>query len=163
MKKSPETILKMKRSAEERWRKKRAGIVSSLDKAGEIARKEVEELFEEWDVDVEDTLFIVDALDWEYEPIFELQFREKGLIKVVKKAVEYMEKRGVSEVGIWCSGNERVSAETERTGNVIFIKKQGAEYLVETHKEWNKRLGGKCDRCAKIKAGTKVEVEVIEK
>ena len=133
----------------QRARKRRElGYTRHLEIAGEMVRKKVEELFDEWDLDVTDSLFIVDALDWEHEPIFDLQYKEKDLVKVVSKAVEYMEKRGVSDVGIW-SSNERVGAKTERTGNVIFIRKKGSEYLVESHEEWNERIKGECDHCAK--------------
>jgi len=131
-------------------KRKELGYTRHLEIAGEMVRKKVEELFDEWDLDVTDSLFIVDALDWEHEPIFDLQYREKNLVKVVGKAVELMEKRGVSDVGIW-SSDERVGAKTEKTGNIVFLRKAGSEYLVESHEQWNERIKGECDHCAKVK------------
>ena len=96
-------------------KRKELGYTQHLEIAGEMVRKKIAELFDEWDLDVGDVLFIVDALDLGYEPIFELQYKEKDLVKVVNKVVELMEKRGVSDVGIW-SSDERVGAKTEKTG-----------------------------------------------
>ena len=147
MKKSPETIEKMKRSAEERWRKKRAGIVTSLQKVRESALSKIEELFKHWRLSLEETIFVVDAFDWEENDlIVNLQQKIKGAVNVVSKASEYLAKVEVGTILIWCMtegevNRWRILAETDNTADVVFIEKVvGGEYLVETYKEWMRRM-----------------------
>lgn len=125
-------------------KRKEIGYTRHLRVAGEIAKKKIEQQFERWNISSEETLFTVDPLDWEFEPILELQYKVKDLVEAVRKAIGYMERRGVSEVGICCS-EERVLAETQKTGWLIFIRKKGSEFLVETYKEWNQRLGAEAE------------------
>lgn len=143
----------------QRARKRKArGYTCHLEVAGKMAKKKIEELFDEWDIEVEGTLFHVTAMDWEFEVLWDkvlndlLQAKGLQFKEVVSKAVEFLARRDVSEIGIW-SSDKVVGRETEQTGNVVFIRKKGVEYLVESYKEWNERIGGKanCPRCAKIR------------
>lgn len=146
MKKSPETIEKMKRSAEERWRKKRAGIVTSLEKVRELALSKIEELFKHWRLSLKETVFVVDAFDREEnDVIVNLQQKIKGAVNVVSKASEYLDRVEVGMILIWCMtegevNRWRVLAETDNTADVVLIEKVGGEYLVETYKEWMRRM-----------------------
>ena len=147
MKKSPETRERMKRSAEERWRKKRAGIVTSLQKVRESALSKIEELFKHWRLSLEETIFVVDAFDWEENDLMvNLQQKIKGAVNVVSKASEYLAKVEVGVILIWCMTDGevnrwRVLAETDNTADVVLIEKVvGGEYLVETYKEWMRRM-----------------------
>ena len=140
-------------------KRKELGFTQHLEIAGRMAMKKVEELFKEWDVDVKDTLFQVTAMDWQYEVLFDrslndlLQAKGVKVKEVINKAVEFLERKDVSEIGIECS-EDKVLRATEQTGNVVFVRKAGVEFLIESYSEWNERLGGECDRCAK-KVGTK--------
>ena len=164
MKKSPETRERMKRSAEERWRKKRAGIVTSLQKVRESALSKIEELFKHWRLSLEETIFVVDAFDEEKDVIINLQQKIKGAVKAVSKASEYLAKVEVEMILIWCMTESevirwRVLAETDNTADVVLIEKLRGEYLVETYKEWMSRMR----RESEEKEARKVEVVVIEK
>jgi len=135
------TISDEKQQILQRARKRRAlGYTRHLRVAEKMAIKKIEQQFDQWNISSEETLFTVDPLDWEFEPILELEYKVKDLVEAVRKTIEYMNRRGVKEVGICCS-EERVLAETEKTGWLVFIKKRGSEYLVETYKEWNEHLG----------------------
>lgn len=146
MKKSPETIEKMKKSAEERWRKKRAGIVASLQKVRESALSKIEELFKHWRLSLQETIFVVDAFDQEEnDVIVNLQQKIKGAVNVVSKASEYLAKVEVGTILIWCMtegevNRWRILAETDNTADVVLIEKVEGKYLVETYKEWMRRM-----------------------
>lgn len=164
MKKSPETILKMKKSAEKRWRKKRAGIVTSLQKVRESALSKIEELFKHWRLSLKETVFVVDAFDWEENDlIVNLQQKIKGAVNVVSKASEYLAKIEVGTILIWCMTEGKVNrrqmlADTDNTSDVVLVEK-GEEYIVETYKEWMRRM-----RIEKeMEGGEREEEEVIEK
>lgn len=139
-------------------KRKELGYTRHLEIAGEMARKKIEGLFDEWDIEVEGTLFHVTAMDWKFEVLWDkvqndlLQAKELQFKDIVSKAVEFLARRKVSEIGIW-SSDKVVGGETEETGNVVFIRKIKLEYLIESYKEWNERIGGKanCPRCAKLR------------
>ena len=139
-------------------KRKELGYTQHLEIAGEMAKKKIEELFEEWDLDEQGSLFQITAMDWQYEVLFDrakndlLQAKGLQFKDVVSKVVEFLARREVSEIGVECFEKE-VCRETEETGNVVFIRKIGLEYLIESYKEWNERIGGKdnCPRCAKLR------------
>ncbi|TET72866.1 MAG: hypothetical protein E3J56_04820 [Candidatus Aminicenantes bacterium] len=121
-------------------KRKELGYTQHLEIAGKMAMKKVEELFKEWDVDVKNSLFRVVAMDWGFDIILDLMPEGVKFKDVASIAVKFLAKRKVSEIGVECF-EEEVLRKTERTGNVVFIRKAGSEYLVESHKGWNERLG----------------------
>jgi len=120
-------------------KRKELGYTRHLEIAGEMAMKKIEELFDEWELDVEDFLFMVQAMGWEFDIILDLRAEGVKFKDVVSKVVEFLGRKKVSEIGVECF-EQGVLGETEQTGNVVFVRKMGLEYLVESHKEWNKRL-----------------------
>ena len=118
-------------------RRKKLGYTRHLPVAGKLAEEKIKKLFDEWNLDLEDSIFIVEGMDFDFELLLRtlaVQFQN-----VAKQTIEYLNQKKVSEVAIICA-NSKVLAETERTGNVAFIRKMGPEYLVESYAEWNKRL-----------------------
>lgn len=141
-----EDLKKRMRKALER---KRLGYTHHLEIAGRMAEKKIEALFKEWSLDVNDVLFTIVAMSWEDEMIFDDSARDVKFKDVINEVKKQLERKEVRDVGVECF-DKGVLKVTQQTGNLIFVKKVGLEYLVESCKvfndqlkEWNSRLEDK--------------------
>ena len=119
--------------------RKRLGYTPHLEIAGRMAEKKIEELFDEWGLDVNESLFTIESMDFECKMLFDLSVRDVKFGGVIAEVLKQARVREVRDVVVECS-DEGVLRETEETGNIIFVKKKGLEYLIESHKEWNERI-----------------------
>ena len=133
---SPERIKRMQMAKERR----KLGYTRHLHVVEDLARKKIEELFKEWGVDLKEARFNVAGIGKDFHPILELQEENLSFDNTVIKGREFLELQKVKEVDIICY-DEGVESQTEQTGNVMFMKKIGHEYLVESYDEWGKRPG----------------------
>ena len=120
-------------------KRKEIGYTQHLEIAGEMAKKKIEELFKEWGLDVNESLFTIESMDFECEMLFDLSVRDVKFGGVIAEVLKQVRVREVRDVVVECS-DEGVLRETEETGNIIFVKKKGLEYLIESHTEWNERI-----------------------
>ena len=133
---SDERIKRMQMAKERR----KMGFTRHLSVVEELARKKIEELFKEWGVDINEARFVVEGCDKDYSLIPELQEKNLAFGDAIKKGREFLELQKVKEVDIICY-DKKVENRTEQTANVMFMKKIGFEYLVESYAEWNCRPG----------------------
>lgn len=132
---SPERIKRMQLAKERR----KKGITKHLYVVEILVEEKMKQLFKKWNLDIEDFLFAVEGFGHTLEIILELREETIAFENVAKKAVEYLEKKNVREVGIRYTEDEKVILdETEQTGNVVFLKKIGSEYLVESYAQWGR-------------------------
>lgn len=128
---SPERIKRMQLAR----KRKGLGFTRHLSIVGEMIPKKLNALFEKWKIDIEDFLFLVDGCDYEFNPIFEIRKENVRWDYVANIAVRLLENKKVSEVEVVCY-DEPILKLTKDRGNVLFIRKKGAEYFVEDFNNW---------------------------
>ncbi len=129
----------LKRRMQRARKRKELGYTHHLEIAGRMAKKKIEALFKEWGLDVNESLFTIESMDFECKMLFDLSVRGVKFGGVIPEVLKQARVREVRDVVVECS-YEGVLRETEETGNIIFVKKKGLEYLIESHKEWNERI-----------------------
>jgi len=112
--------------------RRKLGYTKHLEVAGKLALEQARELFKKWNIDMMDTLFIVDPYDLKLEILLKMRIEDVDFGEAIEKAMEFLRMKNVGEVGI-VSYDGAVLAETEETGNVVYIMKKGKEYLVEDY------------------------------
>ncbi len=122
---SPERIQRMQMAKERR----KLGYTIHLYVVEILANHKMEELFKKWHLDIEDSFFTVEGCDNRFGLIPNLQEKNVRFRDVDKKVIEYLEKKEVKEVVVHCADN-KVLAETQETGNVVLIRKEGKDYFV---------------------------------
>lgn len=134
---SPERIKRMQMAKE----RKKLGYTRHLSVVGEMIPKKLNALFEKWHIDIEVFLFLVDGCDYRFDPITELRKKNVKWDYVASIAIRLLESKKVSEVEVVCD-DERVLKLTANRGNVLFVRKKGAEYFVEDFYDWEPNAFG---------------------
>jgi hypothetical protein len=128
---SEERIKRMQLGRERR----KLGYTRHLHVVEILAEEKMNQLFIEGHLDIEDFWFLVEGLDYQFDPIIEMRKENVRFDKVANIIVGFLESKRVSEVEVVCT-NQNVLKITEGRGNVLFVRKKGSEYLVENFKDW---------------------------
>lgn len=128
---SPERIRRMQMGRARR----KLGYTRHLSVVGELVPKKLKALFEKWEIELEDFLFLVDGLDYKYNPIIELRKENVSWDYIAGIAIKQLENKKVSEIEVVCY-DQPILTLTKDRGNVLFIRKKGSEYFVEDFNNW---------------------------